>query len=381
MKKIFAWIGIVFLCMAFIGLSIIGVWYFRPNTAQVEESLEMEVWTAVGDGMHNSNTDLIFWNETFYLVHASSPYHMGTKESKLVVLKSKDARTWEHVRDLKVGGEDVRDPKFAVIHDRLFLYVLKNLGFEPEPYCTAQTSTADGVNWSPLQDVEPQGWLFWRPKTRDSRIWYVTAYWHEHGKSILLKSNNGTQWEQVSQIHTGDRNDETAFEFLPDGDMVVTARLEGRRAWHQGSNDASTLIAVSSPPYMKWSKTRSHLTRLDGPALFSYKGQVYAVARFDPEGYSRWYGMSSLLGRKRTAVYRVGRDRLVRISDLPSAGDTSYPGVVMKDGDLFVSYYTSTIRRDYSWLLGLVLKSDIQMARIGLEKLSDLAERKTGARN
>src|SRR5690606_37626857 len=168
----------------------------------------------------------------------------------------------------------------------------------------------------------------------------------------------------------GDRNDETANEFLPDGRMIVTARLEGDdRAWHQGSKRAATLLAVAAPPYTEWATTRSLTTRLDGPALFAYNGRVYAVGRYDPEGREKWYGMSSLLGRKRTAIYEVRPDALIRLSDLPSAGDTSYAGVVLRDGYAYISYYSSNTRRDYAWLLGAVMPSDILMARVPLERL------------
>jgi len=195
-----------------------------------------------------------------------------------------------------------------------------------------------------------------------------------------MKSGDGENWEMVSEIHSGDRNDETAMEFLPDGRLLVTARLEGKRSWHQGSIDAATLIAVASPPYRNWVKTRSTLTRLDGPVLFSTGGKIYAAGRYDPMGYDPLYGMSSLLGKKRTALYRVEPRRLVRISDLPSCGDTSYPGVVIRGGELYVSYYTSEVRRDYPWLLGLVMPSHIKIARILLEKLDTCPELPAQAR-
>ncbi len=162
---------------------------------------------------------------------------------------------------------------------------------------------------------------------------------------------------------------------LPDGRMLVTARLEGDdRAWHQGSRHAATLLAVAAPPYTEWTSTRSATARLDGPALFTHNGRVYAVGRFDPEGATKWYGGSSLLGRKRTAIYEVTPDALVWLSDLPSAGDTSYAGAVVRDGFLYTTYYTNDTRRDYPWLLGLVMPSHVMMARIPLESLERLAE-------
>jgi hypothetical protein len=349
----------------------LGYWRLRPNGSIIDPSLGIENWTAVGDGMHNSNTDLIFWRDHFYLIHASSPWHFGSKKCKLVLWRSADARSWERINEFKFSDQDIRDPKFAAIGGRLMLYVLKNITFNPEPNGTAVMYSEDGVQWTEPAEIEPKGWLFWRPKTRDGVTWYVPAYWYEHGKSILLSSSDGIAWKQVSVIHEGDRNDETDIEFLPDGRMMATARLEISDNLF-GDLDACTLIAVSEPPYSEWTSVRCRVTRLDGPCLFPYDGAVYAVGRHNPDGdrFLNHYG--GILGRKRTALYKLEENRLVHLSDLPSAGDTSYAGCVIRGDDLFISYYTSRIDRDYPWILGMVCPSEIRIARVSLTRLIDV---------
>ena len=381
MRKAARWAAGALGLLLLLFVALVAYWALRPNRAQVNPALAAEAWPVVSDGLHNSNTHLIYWHDAFYLVHARSRFHMGNSDSRLVVRRSADGRQWEELAVLGMPGGagvapvDIRDPKFAVIDDRLFLYALPNTGFEPEPYGTVVSVSDDGATWPPFTPIEPQGWLLWEPKTRDGQTWYAAAYWHEHGRSALFRSTDGLTWEHVSAIHEGDRNDETANEFLPDGRMLVTARLEGDdRAWHQGSRHAATLLAVAAPPYTEWTSTRSATARLDGPALFTHNGRVYAVGRFDPEGATKWYGGSSLLGRKRTAIYEVTPDALVWLSDLPSAGDTSYAGAVVRDGFLYTTYYTNDTRRDYPWLLGLVMPSHVMMARIPLENLERLAE-------
>jgi len=373
-RRVARGIGLVLGLLLLLLAALVAYWALRPNRAEVDPTLGAEVWPVVSDGWHNSNTHLIYWRDAFFLVYARSRFHMGNSDSRLVVRRSADGREWTEVALLGMPGEDIRDPKFAAIGDRLFLYALPNTGFEPEPYGTVVATSDDGLTWSSFTPVEPQGWLLWEPKTLDGQTWYATAYWHEHGRSALFRSTDGLTWAHVSDIHQGDRNDETANAFLSDGRMLVTARLEGDdRAWHQGSPNAATLLAVAAPPYTKWTTTRSATARLDGPALFTDNGRVYAVGRFDPEGLDQWYGGSSLLGRKRTAIYEVTPDALIHLSDLPSAGDTSYAGAVVRDGYLYTTYYTSATARDYPWLLGLVTPSDILMARVPLDRLAALA--------
>ncbi len=353
--------------------ALIAYWSLRPNTANLDASLGIETWPAVRDGEHNSNTDLIWWDGHFYLIHAASPWHFGSEKCRLVLHRSKDAREWETIRTFQVPDQDIRDPKLAVIGGRLVLYVLVNVDWNPEPYKTALCTSEDGESWSELRDVEPKGWLFWRPKSRDGKTWYVPAYWWEHGKSILLKSTDGVSWERVSLIYEGDRNDETAIEFTSDGRMICTARLEVSDNIF-GDADASTLIAVAEPPYTEWSRTKSQVTRLDGPTLFSHDGVVYAAGRHHPESPAFLRDFGSILGKKRTSLYVVQPDELIYLADLPSCGDTSYTGVAIRDGSTYISYYTNDVHRDYPWILGMISASEIRIAKVPLSKLAERAK-------
>lgn len=353
---------------------LLAYWFVRPNSAFINPSLELETWDIVTDGSHNSNTDLIYWKDSFYLVHQTSPYHFCSERSKLIIRKSTDAHSWEKVTEFQVPGGELRDPKFAAIGGRLFVYALRNVRWTAEPHTTLYTFSDDGTSWRPFVNIEPRGWLFWRPKTRDATTWYVPAYWHEHGKSILLESNDGISWSTVSRIYEGERNDETAVEFLPDGRMIATSRLEGSGSIF-GDTQASTLVAVASPPYKDWARTKSRVTRLDGPRLFPYGGKVFAVGRYQANRMPALSEQGSIFGKKRTSLFLVEEEGLTYLSDLPSAGDTSYAGAVVLGDALYVCYYTSPIDRDYPWILGMFAAADIRMAKMSLRSLAALAQR------
>jgi hypothetical protein len=368
-----------------LGLLTLAAWlawgYFRENRAKIDPALDFEAWDAVADGRHNSNTDLVHWNGAFLLVHAASPWHLGSTDCRLVVRRSTDGQSFETTAELRVPNEDIRDPKFAVIGGKLFLYALPNKGRRALPYATIYSTSDDGAKWTPfrkvvISGVAPEGWLFWRPKTRDGSTWYVPAYWNEHGHSILLRSTDGIHWTFVSRIFDGEGNDETDFEWLPDGRMLATARLEVTPDTILGNRNASTLLALAEPPFERWTYARSRATRLDGPALFAHAGRVFAVARRQAGRRWPWMKLGGLLSRKRTALFAVEPHRLVHLSDLPSAGDTSYAGVVLRDGALFASYYTSDPTADVPWILGMFLPTDIRMARVDLASLVALAEKK-----
>ncbi len=354
---------------------LLNYWMLRPNRARYPRGLSLQSWPIVKDGWHNSNTDMIYWQGHFYLIHAASPFHFGSSRCHLKLWRSKDAVHWELIAQFSNAPEDIRDPKFAVINDRLFLYVLLNRQFNPEPYTTAFSVSEDGESWTPLKPLEPAGWLFWRPKTLDGKTWYVPAYWWEHGQSILLSSTDGEHWQVHSTIYTGDRNDETDIEFLPDGRMLAVARLEFSEDYLRGDPQGSTLIALSEPPYQEWKvSAKSTVTRLDGPCLFSYNGKIYALGRYQPTKDRPFSYPGSIFSRKRTALFAVREDALVYLGDLPSAGDTSYGAVVQQGDELFIEYYTNDIRKDYPWAVGMLCPSEIRMVCISLPQFERWAE-------
>jgi hypothetical protein len=117
----------------------------------------------------------------------------------------------------------------------------------------------------------------------------------------------------------------------------------------------------------------SLVTRLDGPNLFTFEGQVYAVGRYQPHPSGPFAWQGSIFSRKRTSLFLIRPDGMQYLTDLPSAGDTSYSGIILQGEALLVSYYTSDIRRDYPWLLGMVSPSDARIARVDLLRLASLA--------
>jgi hypothetical protein len=380
--KVTGWVlgGLVILLL--ILLSIFGYWYVRPNEAMVNTDVVLATWDIANDGKHNSNTDMIDWQGKFYLAYVSSPFHFGSTQSVLHVKVSSDnGHTWGEVNSFNPSGEDIRDPKFAIIGNQLFLYALKNTSFVAEPYITVYSSTNDGRVWTNFEVIPGlDGWLFWRPKTQDGIIFYNAAYWYQHGKSVLLKSMDGINWEIISTIHEGDRNDETEIHFMPDGSLLATARLEfsGFADGAFGDIKGATLIAISSPPFLSWTELlQSHVTRLDGPYLFTFHNRIYAVGRYQPDlGHSGLLtNQGSILAKKRTSLFEVRKDGLAYLSDLPSAGDTSYAGLVIVGDTAYVSYYSSRIDRDYSWILGMISPSAVRMATIDLNALESLADK------
>lgn len=374
-KRRMIWAIVLFIAVLVLTVAIPALyWKYRPlSDIDVAPSLKLETWTAVPADAHHSNTDLIKYHGQYLLAHATSPWHFASTKCKLVVRSSQDGKNWKVLSEIRVPGEDVRDPKFAIIGDKLLLYFLNNKTFDPEPYDTSLCVSDDAINWSTPKKLSVTGWLLWRPKTIDGITFYVPAYWHQHGKVMLFRSTDGVNWTEVGPVYSGGKIDEPDISFRPDGTMIMTDRVEVDPNFWGYHPKGHTLIGVASSPYTEWKLSRSYETRLDGPCLFQIGERTYALGRRHVGGSSH---MGSVWGRKRTSLYLVLPDRLVFLSDLPSNGDTSYGGIVIDGNDILASYYTSPVGRDYIWFLGMLSDSPIEMARFKVADLEKLADSK-----
>jgi hypothetical protein len=70
----------------------------------------------------------------------------------------------------------------------------------------------------------------------------------------------------------------------------------------------------------------------------------------------------------------VRENGLAYLTDLPSAGDTSYVGLVIDGDTAYASYYTSPINHDYVWILGMLSPSEVRLAKIDLIAMEALAD-------
>ena len=389
-------------------ISVLAIyWDLRaPASFEADPALNLEHWVAVPAGddparEHASNTELIHFKGSFFLIHAQTKWHLEDKKGALVVQKSVDARDWEEVARITVPNTDVRDPKCAVIKGRLFLYFLPNLNFDPDPRTTYWTVSDDGTTWRTpeelttvttvqpvndrLQPVTSAGWMLWRPKTRDGETWYVVAFGRKaisesygvrNQISILLKTQDGIHFEEVSEVYTSHGTCEPTLEFLPDGGIIATLRCSslGTHGYLVGNPTANTIIATAPPPYAEWSHAHSFITRLDGATLFPMGDRIFAVGR---SHMGPRIDMGNHFSPKRTTFYEVEKDKLIHLFDLPSTGDTAYTGAVVRGGDVYASYYTSPIDKEYPWIFAICYKTktEVRIAKVSGAGLLDYADR------
>ena len=320
---------------------------------------------------HNENTDMLVWHDAIYLIHRTYDSQVLSPDARLHLYRSTDQGvTFQEIRQFNYPARDIRDPKLVPFGNELRIYSLSRLpGFMAYDLGTDSLTTVarstDGTTWSEPTPVYESGWSFWREIQVGARL-YAAAYQDGDRSIIFLESADGLTWNRLATVFSDPCRIPLEPEpmFFPDGRVVIGIRMD------DGPNyldDGHEKLCVADPPYTHFECPTELPGRLDGPVTFEYGGDRWVIARAHLSGL-----------RKRTVLYRwtgnlhdlqgVG---LELVATLPSAGDTSYAGLVWTSpGHALVSYYTSNPDYDIPWWHGSLSASDIFMARLDMSRVT-----------
>ncbi|GAB5403125.1 MAG: hypothetical protein Aurels2KO_13560 [Aureliella sp.] len=297
-----------------------------------------DIRVAFDDGNHNAFTDMIRYRDQYWLTFRTCPDgHMVHPTSEVVVLRSMDGDTWKEATRFSVPNRDVRDPHFAILGERLFVYsgtwYCGTTSPKPEEYDLNRhlgyaVFTDDAVKWSgPTMLEGTYGHYIWRAASYGGRMYLCGRRKIEFDQrnrkdttvqSAMLVSDDGLRFT-TQGLYQETSGDETAFLFSSDGSVLGVSR--------RGRGNAQ--LVQSKPPYKKWD--RSELPEyIGGPLLSRWAGQLVVGGRCNtPAG-------------PKTHLFWLVDGKLHRIAELPSGGDNSYPGLVpISETQALVSWYSS----------------------------------------
>lgn len=288
---------------------------------------------------HSAFTDLIRFKGNFYCSFREGTGHVpggNGRDGTVRILRSADGESWESVAVLEKGGIDLRDPKLSVTPDGRLMVIMGGSVYE-RTELRGRTPQVSFSNWSGCSfsapekvviDPEIVSWGDW--------IWRVT--WHKGtGYAIdyqtgpegrqgptalyLLKTEDGKHFDKVSKLDLDGFPNEATVRFDREGTMYVLIRRE--------LGDKMGVLATSKLPFTDWKYEKLSI-RLGGPNfVFTRKGKMIVGTRlYEPEAYTG------------ILVENAG-GKLEEIIRLPSGGDNSYPGMFIRKGKLYVSYYSS----------------------------------------
>ena len=290
--------------------------------ATKEEPMELIEARKIWDqAPHNAFTDLVRFQNRWFCVFREGKAH-SAPDGALRVITSPDGRNWESAALITSPNSDLRDPKINISPDgRLMLCAAEALhNTSKHTHQSLAWFSKDGRTWSDRHEIgEPDIWL-WRVTWHKGKAYGVGYGCGKDHFVRLYTSGDGKKFDAlVDRLFDAGNPSEASLVF--DGDTACCLlRRDG----------ASALSGVSQPPYTQWIWADLGVC-IGGPQMLRLPDGrfVAAVRLYD--------------GGERTSLCWINPQtgKLKESLKLPSGGDTSYPGLVLHDGLLWVSYYSS----------------------------------------
>lgn len=290
-----------------------------PGAARLVEA--RKIWDAAA---HNAFTDLVRRNDEFLCVFREGAGHVSP-DGKIRVIASKDGTSWTSAALIAQNDRDLRDPKITIAPNGL-LAIYAAAADRPKTPVTHQSIACfskDGRTWSPPVDVADKNIWLWRVAFRNG-LGYGVGYDTAGEEFVrLYKTMDGQKFQAVVEsLFAEQYPNESGLVFEPDGTLLCLLRRDGQ--------PGHGLFGSAKAPYTNW-QWQDVGAKIGGPQLIRLnEGRLIGGVRLYDGG-------------ARTSVVEIDRvsGRMTELLKLPSGGDTSYPGLVFHDGQLWISYYST----------------------------------------
>jgi len=323
--------------------------YFSTFTSESGLDFELienkRIWSRGG---HNAFTDIISFGDYIYVVFREASCCHFSEDGKARIIRSKDTIVWEDVAVLAVPDKDVRDPKFSICPNNTLClnatarqYVRLNefnTNFIHQSYVW---NSHNGVNWTDAQPVLHSNYWLWRVRW-DKEINQAYGFSYRTGGNNYLSlhsSHDGVDFiTKKYKIFDDDWPNETDLVFINDSTAISLVRR---------SPNSNSIIGLSRKPFIEW-RWEELNEKIASPNLLLLpdKRIIAGVRYLEPSA--------------RTSISLIDpvEKKITEILQLPSGGDNGYPGMILQDDTLIVSYYSSHEKRTSIYLAKIKLHLD-----------------------
>jgi hypothetical protein len=285
---------------------------------------------------HNALTDLIFFQNRWFCVFRESNKHVKGNNGRLRLLSSTDGTNWTSTHLFEEEGVDLRDPKLSITPNGHLMLLSGGTHYNKYgTYINRQPRaafSADAVKWTPFFLILKEHEWLWRVTWHLDTAYGISYRYSDPTKrkqewiATLYSSRDGVHYNPITQLNIPGYPNEATIQFLSSNEMIALVRREKK-------NNDHAWIGTSAPPFSRWewSETEHYF---GGPNFIVLPDQhMWAAGRIVQ---STPYGLM-----EKTVLAKMERDSIHPELILPSAGDTSYPGMVFQNGLLWISYYSS----------------------------------------
>jgi len=291
---------------------------------------------------HSAFTDLIEYEGKYYCTFREGSGHNPTPErtenGEIRILVSADGVEWKSHALLTKTGIDLRDSKLSVTPDGRLMVLMGGSLYQNGNLISRHTQVAFMNPQGEFTDITPvnidseiqshMDWLWRVTWDKKSGTGYGVVYQAFPGQEYpvyLVKTTDGVNYQNVSRLNVTGLPNEATVELLGDGKMRIIMRREG--------GDRNGWLGYSDAPYSEW-QWYDLGRRLGGPNIITLpNGKTLIGSRGHRTAENR---------PAFTGLFGIDKDHKAKLfMELPSDGDTSYPGFLIQGDELWVSYYSS----------------------------------------
>lgn len=279
---------------------------------------------------HNAFVDLCEFNQQLFCCYREAENHISADGTIRIVTLDLNGKVLRS-NQIAIPKTDLRDPKITVTPDGNILLI----AFARRTSINNKTIGADNItwlsqtghSWSSAKEFADKGWWLWRVRWHKN-IAYGFAYNKQQNAIHFYSGNPRRSFHLHKSFALSLREHKMGY---PNESDLIFNHNKAFAIIRRDADSYTAQLGHSTFPYKKWRWT--DLGRyIGGPVMLRLDEDFALVA-----------GRIVKHGRLVTGLLKmnVSNGDLQELLILPSSGDNSYPGLVLKEELLYVSYYSS----------------------------------------
>lgn len=288
--------------------------------------------TVYDAGKHAAFTGLINYQGVLYLAFREGSAHRpaSVEDYGIIKILSNSGAGWTEVATIRDEAKDLHDPFLIEVDGKLRTYIGFNT-FEEDKYQHSGSVYVDFENgsWSGVKEVRHDvPHIVWLWKVRKFKNLYYSVAYLEGEYPALLSSSDGINWETV-----------TFFELegeLSEADMCFVGNTMYVCLRKDKPTGTPSFWGYAKYPFTDFEWTQMTAC-IESPAMLRlpYSEQILVAGR----------ERNTSLGEVNVSLFSATQTgELTRVATLESGtgGDQGYPGLMVKDSKIWLSYYFGT---------------------------------------
>ncbi|WP_278020418.1 sialidase family protein [Flavobacterium ginsengisoli] len=265
------------------------------------------------------------------MIYRESDKHAYGLNGVAKIYNSLDGKQWTFLKEFSVDGVDLRDPKFSIDGNKLSVYLhgsvwLRGGVVESRDFI----SNLNKVEWSNLQQVLLDNKKSGTTKIIGNESWPWRVTWYKDVAYVFGYNGKGIFDLYTSRDGINFANDGEYFDKIGAIPTEATIRVDKNGVFYcfVRRNEGSSVLLKSTNKGEKWETIGEiPIVSIGGPNFVFYKNGLIFSGRDN--------------GKVIVGYFDLTNNSYSKFKTLPSGGDCGYPGMVIKDNDLWISYYSA----------------------------------------